>query len=124
MTSVQHARRLLGLVLPVVFPSWRFFERVGASPRIEVLKGKRWQPVLPPPTQLAPMAYLARLVWNPTRNEALFLVALAERALSEPDGPGHELLRARLEHRYGPIPYRIWLHTGTERDLAYESPAR
>ena len=76
----------LRLVLPVLFPSWRFFGEIGASPRIEFRDASgHWHDAMDRPVRLTPVARLWRLVWNPDWNEALFLSALAERLLTEPE---------------------------------------
>lgn len=115
--------RLIGLFLPVIFPSWRFFETIGASAWVEVAVKDRWVPALLLPQILGGSDYALRMVWNPARNEALYLTALAERALFDPDGPAHGLLADRLARLHGPAPYRIWLDTGAGRELAFESAA-
>ncbi len=113
---------LIRLALPVLFPSWRFFETIGASPRIEVFDEGVWRDPLPLPDRLGLLRIAVTLIWNPSRNEALYLVALAERALAEPDGPAQTLLSDRLAKRHTTGHYRIWLETGAGRELAYESP--
>jgi hypothetical protein len=67
-------------------PSWRFFDAVTASPRIEyaLLSGESegegdWQEFRPCPAQLRWPAMHARLFWNPQATEKLYLVSLAER---------------------------------------------
>jgi hypothetical protein len=80
--------RALTLLLPALVPSWRFFPKVGASPRIEfALLGSpdegrpRWQEFCPRPDHLPLSAMMGRLVWNPTWNEHLYLVTCSERFL-------------------------------------------
>lgn len=123
MPHLAQIRRLIDLFLPVLFPSWRFFDTIGASPRVEVGLGARWVPAVPLPSSLTGLDLVLRTLWNPQRNEALYLTALAERALAEPDGPAHGLLAARLSQRHGDVPYRIWLDTGEGRELVFESQA-
>lgn len=76
---------LLGLLLPALFPSWRFFKTIAPSPRIEFRLGTAdWVAlqVRPQTVSLAQMTW--RLLWNPTWNEQLFLVSCAERLVTEP----------------------------------------
>jgi hypothetical protein len=80
--------RTLALLLPALIPSWRFFPRVTASPRIEfALLGtadeepQRWQEFRPRPAYVPMRAMLGRLFWNPRGNETLFLVSSSERFL-------------------------------------------
>lgn len=123
MLDLAQIRRLIGLFLPVLFPSWRFFETIGASPRIEVGLGARWVSAVSLPSSLTAFDLVWRILWNPQRNEALYLTALAERALADPVGPAQGLLAARLAQRHGDVPYRIWLNTGARRELVFESHA-
>ena len=77
---------VLALLLPAVVPSWRFFDRITASPRIEVgvwnpadPDGLTWKDLRPRPAQVGLCRMLVRLLWNPHWNESLYLVSLAER---------------------------------------------
>jgi hypothetical protein len=79
----------LRLLLPAIAPSWRFFDAVSDSPRVDyaVLAAPdsavvHWQEFRPRPPVLDPAAMLCRLFWNPQWNENLFLVSLAERLIS------------------------------------------
>jgi len=76
------------LLLPVIIPSWRFFDTIAPSPRIEFALLKtvqdipdRWQEFCPRPAHLPISSMLKRLFWNPHWNEALFLVSCAERLM-------------------------------------------
>lgn len=77
--------KLLGLILPVLVPSWRFFRVVEASPRIEwtyvpeAHVPEAWQEVHARPHSVTPFEMVWRLFWNPAWNEALYLVSCAER---------------------------------------------
>ena len=79
------------LLLPALIPSWRFFDTIAPSPRIEfaVLASAEdmpacWQEFCLRPAQLGFAAMLARMVWNPQWNESLYLVACAERVMATP----------------------------------------
>lgn len=83
--------RTVSLLLPALVPSWRFFDVIAPSPRIEVRRpqsaeddGAGWQEFRPRPAQLTPLQMIARLFWNPGWNETLFLVSCAERLIDEP----------------------------------------
>ncbi|TZG25949.1 hypothetical protein [Sphingomonas montanisoli] len=76
------------LMLPAIMPSWRFFDGVSASPRVDYAllrdpeaAADHWQEFRPRPAELTLRAMLLRLVWNPQWNENLFLVSLAERLI-------------------------------------------
>lgn len=75
-----------GLILPALIPSWRFFETIEPSPRVQWAfvseKGDPpadWHSLQPRPRSVAPLASIVRLFWNPVRNDALFVVSCAER---------------------------------------------
>ena len=79
----------LRLLLPALLPSWRFFDAVAASPRVDYAvladpdePAERWHEFRPRPPVLTPGAMLRRLLWNAPWNEGLFLVSLAERLLT------------------------------------------
>ena len=79
----------LRLLLPAIVPSWRFFDGVSASPRLDyaVLNAPDdpaglWQEFRPRPARLTLWTMLYRLLWNAQWNESLFLVSLAERLVS------------------------------------------
>lgn len=108
--------RLLGLLLPALFPSWRFFREVGPSPRVEVqVDGGPWSEVMPVPARMPIAVTLRRLVWSPAENERLFLVSLADRILTEPrDCDVDELIRqiARFMPRASRFRFRLCLVSG------------
>jgi hypothetical protein len=123
------------LLLPVLLPSWRFFQRVEASPRIEYRAAgserDAWRPYRPRPQHVSVATMLRRLFWNPTWNDSLFLVSLAERILD--DGRDHaireifERLRADHPELAGdPLQFRLLvIHREgrrVEAEVAYTSP--
>lgn len=96
---------MLRLLLPALMPSWRFFDRVGPSPRVEYATHAdardtplRWREVYPPPRHLTLLELLWRLVWNPAGNERLYLVSCAERLLEDrsPDRAGQLVSRVAM----------------------------
>ena len=77
--------RVILLLLPALIPSWRFFREIAPSPRIDYrLDGGDWHRLCPRPPRLSPHQVLTRLVWNPQRNEELYLVTLSERLAEAP----------------------------------------
>ncbi len=81
----------LRLLLPALIPSWRFFDEIAPSPRIEftLLKAAqdnpdRWQEFRPRPVRISIFSMLKRMVWNPNWNEFLFLVSCSERLMENP----------------------------------------
>lgn len=86
-----HMLRTLKLLLPAIIPSWRFFDEVAPSPRIEfaLLNNAHdhpgdWREFRPRPERLSIGEMLKRMVWNPRWNESLFLVSCAERIMADP----------------------------------------
>lgn len=89
--------RLLALLLPALFPSWRFFKAVQPSPRIEWRSATGdWRALHPLPQRLDWRATLTRLVWSPERNEALYLVTLSERLIVEGSAEAETAFLARI----------------------------
>lgn len=95
--------RSLSLLLPALVPSWRFFDTIGPSPRIEYAllaspddAPDGWQEFRPRPQRVSPLSMLARLVWNPGWNETLFLVSCAERLADHPTAHSEDEIYRRI----------------------------
>lgn len=93
--------RVVYLVLPALFPSWRFFKTVGPSPRVEVRVHRDdcvtdWREALPRPTRMRLADQLKSLFWSARVNQRLFLVTCGERLAEEPDPRVDQMLRRRL----------------------------
>ena len=88
-------------LLPALIPSWRFFDAIGPSPRVEYrllsIAGSplgEWRPFCPRPSHLTVGQMMLRLGWNPAWNEALYVMRCAERVLEGDTGfPLFELER-------------------------------
>ena len=85
--------RAFTLFLPAIMPSWRFFDVIAPSPRIEYSLRKtqdeaeeqlEWSEMRPRPQHISLPQALKRLLWNPHWNESLFLVSCAERLMQQP----------------------------------------
>ena len=83
--------RTLKLLLPAILPSWRFFDFIAPSPRVQFTLltseyglPQEWRDFRPRPQNLSFPKMLARMLWNPTWNESLFVVSCAERLLEKP----------------------------------------
>lgn len=79
---------MLHYLLPALLPSWRFFDFIGPSPRIEFCLlqhagdlPSQWQPFRPSPQRISLLARLGALLWNPRGNEALYLLSTSEKLL-------------------------------------------
>lgn len=97
--------KTLALVLPVFFPSWRFFKSIEPSPRVEwaaIPAGGAapltWREYRPRPIRLRPHQLLWRLFWNPDWNDALFVVSCAERIQAEPTPHSIEMIQRRIAY--------------------------
>jgi hypothetical protein len=106
MAGVNLCRELhmLKLLLPALIPSWRFFDWIAPSPRIEFRlpsgtheEPLSWRAFRPRPVRLRPHMMLRRLVWNPRWNESLFLVSCAERLMQNPNEHSLDQIRRRIE---------------------------
>lgn len=80
------------LIMPVLIPSWRFFDTIAPSPRIEFALfddaeniSQKWQEFWPRPEHVGILRMLRRMVWNPCWNESLYVVACAERLIKLQD---------------------------------------
>lgn len=78
----------LNLLLPALIPSWRFFDEIAPSPRIEyaLLNAEQsavqtWQEFHPIPARLSAGDILKNMVYNARWNERLYLVSCAERLM-------------------------------------------
>lgn len=92
------------LLLPALIPSWRFFDEIAPSPRIEfsLLNAENetpqnWREFRPRPQTLSMATMLKRIFWNPHWNETLYLVSCAERLMqNETEHSAQEIFK-RIE---------------------------
>ncbi|NRB03684.1 MAG: hypothetical protein HRU30_10525 [Rhodobacteraceae bacterium] len=122
---------LLQLYLPALIPSWRFFEEIGPSPRIDIrVNDGPWREYRCLPKQISPFEALRRMVWNPDWTEHLYLVSRAERLTAAPNDHALDDMINRLTRIAKPSPeavlqFRLRFLTrenGTvENHIAYES---
>ncbi|MAE51733.1 MAG: hypothetical protein CMH27_07970 [Micavibrio sp.] len=129
----------LKLMLPALVPSWRFFDMIAPSPRIEYRlfdTGETpitdWQEYRPRPRYLSIFAMAKRMVWNPNWNEMLYLVSCSERIMAgEQDHSARQIqycLRRDVKHQggYDALQFRlVFLHREGEeirKDVGYISP--
>lgn len=80
--------QFIKLLLPALLPSWRFFDAIAPSPRVEFSLLKKedelahsWQEFRPRPEHLRMTDMLRRLFWNPRWNETLYVMSCAERLM-------------------------------------------
>jgi hypothetical protein len=96
---------MLQYLLPALIPSWRFFDYVAPSPRIEFALVARaedtiahWQEFRPHPAHVSIVTMLRSLLWNPRSNELLYMVSCAEKIIDEPSAMlEHEIVRRIAE---------------------------
>ena len=131
----------LKLLMPALIPSWRFFDTIGPSPRIEYTLLKtpdeipmQWQEFRPRPARFSMWLLAKRMVWNPEWNESLFLVSCSERLIANPTTHSQQQITARImaefkRHKITASFFRFRLvlvsRQGLElqRQIAYASPA-
>lgn len=97
---------ILKLLLPAVIPSWRFFDVIAPSPRIQFAlldsanassdDHHEWREFRPRPAHLSFLQMLGRMFWNPERNESLFLVSCAERIVQQPTQHSEDEILKRI----------------------------
>lgn len=76
---------LAATLLRLCLPSWAFFDRIGAAPRLEVrppdaTEGHGWRPAF-----VAPRRRWWHVAWAPAATRTLLLQSLVERAQVETD---------------------------------------
>lgn len=86
MISFVHG--LFANLWPALVPSWRFFDQIGPSPRIDFAwtsssRPDEWQEFRPVPPSFSIGRSLLRLFWNPDGNDSLYLISCAEKLLQE-----------------------------------------
>ena len=119
----------LQLLLPALTPSWRFFDSVGPSPRIEYAlrdEADNWREFRPRPPALSLRERLKRLFWNPHGNESLFLTSCAERLLENPTEHSRREIATRIAAELAQSPhddpqFRIVLVAREGREVVYPS---
>lgn len=95
--------RLVSFVLPVLLPSWRFFQSVEPSPRVEWAcchtsqKPLNWREFRPCRTRITPLQMVCSLFWNPSRNANLFIVSCAERIRQAPNDHSIGVIQAAVQ---------------------------
>lgn len=113
-------RRTIDLLLPVLFPSWRFFKQVGPSPRVEyrVLSDAReseWRESHPIPEHIGFGRMARRMVWNPSRNTQLYMVSLSERLVSglveHSESELNQLIAEKIAEDAGDLQFRLMFMT-------------
>lgn len=94
---------MLKLILPVIFPSWRFFSSIGPSPRIQLAflqhekdQPQQWQDFRPQPARITLTQGLLRLFFNPQWNETLYINTCAEHLFEAPSLMREQEIMQRL----------------------------
>ena len=93
---------MLRYLLPALIPSWRFFDDVGPSPRIEYCllpdeqAAPHWQPFRPNAQRIPLTRLLLRLIWNPQRNESLYLLSSSEKLLEQNSTQAQDVIASRI----------------------------
>jgi len=95
------------LILPALIPSWRFFDVIAPSPRIEfsVFEGvdsveRDWHEFRPRPDHLSMIEIIKRVFWNPSWNESLFMMSCAERIMAGQEEHSRHAIMQRICNDY------------------------
>lgn len=135
---------VLKLLMPALFPSWRFFDVIAPSPRIEIAFAadptvpapegdEPWCECRPKRPRMGIVDYVISFFWNARWNESLFLATCAERMMQNPSDHSTRELRRRLRRDFaadGSLPafFRFRLvfvsreDAHLRRDVTYVSP--
>ena len=109
---IEKRLNIFKLILPVIVPSWRFFDIVKPAPRIEYCVSKgAWIEFRPRPERLTLIQSITRLFWNPHWNERLFLMSCAER-----------IINGQIEHSVEEIKARLMRDLGREVEYPLQFP--
>lgn len=94
----------LKLLIPALIPSWRFFDLIAPSPRVQFAlldsqqgTAEEWYDFNPRPEHLAFGEMLFRLIWNPGWNETLFVMSCAERLMENPTEHSESEIMKRIQ---------------------------
>ena len=100
---MQKLVHTLKLLLPAIIPSWRFFDFIAPSPRVQYTllpsvdaQPDIWQEFRPRPQNLSIFTMLGRMLWNSRWNESLFLVSCAERLIDYPTSHSEDEIMQRI----------------------------
>jgi hypothetical protein len=81
---------MIKLLLPIFFPSWRFFSSIGPSPRFDFgfirftdEQPETWQEFSVLPDKITHKEGIARLFHNPEWNERLYINTCAENLVDQ-----------------------------------------
>lgn len=92
------------LLLPALMPSWRFFESIAPSPRIEYCltnqddsKNEAWVRFDPRPEHVGFLQGLRRLAYNPAWADYLYASSCAERLIINPTMHSEHMIIRRLK---------------------------
>lgn len=93
--------RTIGLLLPALIPSWRFFKSIEPSPRIQwrwdAPGGDHdWREFRPRPQSVSVLQMIKRLFWNPDWSDYLYVVSCAERIQQDPTAHSIEEIRRAI----------------------------
>jgi hypothetical protein len=103
MPFVMKILHLISWLLPALLPSWRFFDYIGPSPRIEICllphadsTPAQWQAFNPRPAHVSSATMLRRLFWNPVWNESLYLLSCSEKIIERQSQRAEQEIALRI----------------------------
>ncbi|MFC7291711.1 hypothetical protein [Hirschia litorea] len=101
------------LLLPALIPSWRFFDVIAPSPRIEFWAYdnaqhiEKWEEFRPKQKSISFLNTFLNMFWNPVRNEDLFLVTCAERLMEMPTTHSENVIFECIENEIVRVDSRL-----------------
>ena len=117
---------IVRLILPILIPSWRFFDRVGPAPLIQICRQNHchskkeqviWEDIgvyaLP---VFNVQSFIQRLFWSPLRNEYLYLVSLSERLICQEEEFAEQQIFHILTRHYPDIDHLQFRLVFADRD--------
>lgn len=98
---------MLTLLLPILFPSWRFFSGIGPSPRFDIgflqqgdADPESWIDMNQLPERLSFKQGLFRMFYNSEWNDRLYINSCAEHLFEENSDFREQEIAIRLLHLY------------------------
>lgn len=102
LSMMNKVKCSLSLMVPVLIPSWRFFDEIAPSPRIEFsflddsAGEPSWEVFTASVERVSLLQGLKRMFYNGRWNEGLFMVSCAERLMNAPTQHSEDEIYARL----------------------------
>ena len=105
-------KKTVFLLLPAVIPSWRFFDEIAPSPRLEYAvfddmdkETYNWRELQLNDDKISIIDLIKRLFYNSARNHSLYIMSLSERIAGEDCAHAKKevlrIVKLKLQQLYG-----------------------